>query len=314
MENNIPLEYIIPILAVLAVIALSVRLIPHRHVALVERFGKFTRTLEPGLNFLIPFVEKISHKQSLRVQQLNVQIETKTADNVFVIARVSVQYFVESADAAYNAFYQLDDPEEQITSYVFDVVRAQIPRQTLDNVFDNKDDISNVVMEQLQDAMEEFGFRIRNTLVTDIEPNEDVKRSMNRINAAQRERRAAEHEAEAERIKIVKIAEAHKESKILAGQGVAGQRKAIAEGLRESIDLVVDEKNGIGAEHVVYLLTFTNYVDALESIGKEGTVIMVPQPTGQLDQMDEFRNSIISASAVNNASLKGQQRSTPVSE
>ncbi|MCL5050826.1 SPFH domain-containing protein [Aliidiomarina maris] len=304
MQQTFPIEYAVIALAVVAILALSVRLIPHRHVALVERFGKYTRTLEPGLNFLIPFVEKISHKQSLRVQQLNVSIETKTADNVFVIARVSVQYFVESAEAAYNAFYQLDDPEEQITSYVFDVVRAQIPRQSLDNVFDNKDEISNVVMEQLQEAMEEFGFRIRNTLVTDIDPNEDVKRSMNRINAAERERRAAEHEAEAERIKIVKKAEADKESKILAGQGVAGQRKAIAEGLRESIDMVVDEKNGIGAEHVVYLLTFTNYVDALESIGKDGTVIMVPQPTGQLDQMDEIRNAIISGSAVSNAAKK----------
>lgn len=310
MDTFFPIEYIIIALALIAILAMSVRLIPHRHVALVERFGKFTRTLEPGLNFIIPFVEKISHKQSLRVQQLNVQIETKTADNVFVIARVSVQYFVESADAAYNAFYQLDDPEEQITSYVFDVVRAQIPRQTLDNVFDNKDEISNVVMEQLQEAMEEFGFRIRNTLVTDIEPNEDVKRSMNRINAAERERRAAEHEAEAERIKIVKKAEADKESKILAGQGIAGQRKAIAEGLRESIDMVVDEKNGIGAEHVVYLLTFTNYVDALESIGNKGSVIMVPQPTGQLDQMDEFRNAIISGTSVSRAAKAAHPAST----
>lgn len=299
--DYIPIEYVIPVLAVLAIISLSVRLIPHRHVALVERFGKYTRTLEPGLNFIIPFVEKISHKQSLRVQQLNVSIETKTSDNVFVIARVSVQYYVESADAAYNAFYQLDDPVQQITSYVFDVVRAQIPRQTLDNVFDNKDEISNVVMEQLQDAMEQFGYRIRNTLVTDIEPDDDVKRSMNRINAAERERRAAEHEAEAERIKIVKKAEADRESKILAGQGIAGQRKAIAEGLRESIEMVVDKENGVGADHVVYLLTFTNYVDALEAIGKQGSVIMVPQPTGQLDQMEQIRNAIISGSAVTNA-------------
>lgn len=309
--QNFAIEYVFIGLAIIILLALSVRLIPHRHVALVERFGKYTRTLEPGLNFIIPFVEKISHKQSLRVQQLNVSIETKTADNVFVIARVSVQYFVESAAAAYNAFYQLDDPEEQITSYVFDVVRAQIPRQTLDNVFDNKDEISNVVMEQLQDAMEEFGFRIRNTLVTDIDPDDDVKRSMNRINAAERERRAAEHEAEAERIKIVKKAEADKESKILAGQGVAGQRKAIAEGLRESIDMVVDEKNGIGADHVVYLLTFTNYVDALEAIGKEGTVVMVPQPSGQLDQMEEIRNSIISASAATNATQTKVQSKQP---
>lgn len=309
--QNFAIEYVFIALAIIILLALSVRLIPHRHVALVERFGKYTRTLEPGLNFIIPFVEKISHKQSLRVQQLNVSIETKTADNVFVIARVSVQYFVESAAAAYNAFYQLDDPEEQITSYVFDVVRAQIPRQTLDNVFDNKDEISNVVMEQLQDAMEEFGFRIRNTLVTDIDPDDDVKRSMNRINAAERERRAAEHEAEAERIKIVKKAEADKESKILAGQGVAGQRKAIAEGLRESIDMVVDEKNGIGADHVVYLLTFTNYVDALEAIGKEGTVVMVPQPSGQLDQMEDIRNSIISASAATNATQTKVQGKQP---
>lgn len=302
--DYIPVEYAIIVLAVVAIVALSVRLIPHRHVALVERFGKYTRTLEPGLNFIIPFVEKVSHKQSLRVQQLNVSIETKTSDNVFVIARVSVQYYVESAEAAYNAFYQLDDPVQQITSYVFDVVRAQIPRQTLDNVFDNKDEISNVVMEQLQDAMEEFGYRIRNTLVTDIEPDDDVKRSMNRINAAERERRAAEHEAEAERIKIVKKAEADRESKILSGQGIAGQRKAIAEGLRESIQMVVDKENGLGADHVVYLLTFTNYVDALEAIGKKGSVIMVPQPTGQLDQMEQIRNAIVSGTAVSDAATK----------
>ena len=286
MNNDFNIMWVVAAVVVLLLLIASVRIVPQQSVYLVELFGRYRRMLTPGLNFIIPLIEQVAHKQSMRTRQLDVDVETKTNDNVFVIVRVSVQYRVSNETAVYNAFYQLENPEWQMQSYVFDTVRAQIPKQNLDAVFDNKDSISKDVKEQLRDTMEEYGFEIIASLVTDIDPDQSVKDSMNQINAAERERRAAEHKAEAEKIMLVKQAEADKESKILQGQGIAGQRLAIAEGLRDSIAMVTAQANDITSKDVIDLLKFTNYVDVLGSFDTAASkVIMLPQPTGQLDSL-----------------------------
>ncbi|MGM0481510.1 MAG: SPFH domain-containing protein [Pseudomonadota bacterium] len=287
--NNLlgfPVSGIVLIVIALVILASSVRIVPQQRVFVIELFGRYRRLLKPGLNFIIPLVEQVVHKQNMRTRQLDVDVETKTSDNVFVVVRVSVQYRVSSAESVYNAFYQLENPEWQMQSYVFDTVRAQIPRQNLDAVFDNKDSISKDVKMQLRETMEGYGFEIIASLVTDIDPDQSVKDSMNQINAAERERRAAEHKAEAEKIMKVKQAEADKESKILQGEGIAGQRRAIAEGLRDSIAMVTNENANISSRDVIDLLKFTNYVDVLGSFDNSASkVIMLPQPTGQLDSL-----------------------------
>ena len=213
--------------------------------ALVERFGKFLSIRNSGLHFKVPLVDRIAGKINLKIQQLDVNIETKTKDDVFVILKVSVQYQVTRA-RIYDAFYKLESPSAQITSYVFDVVRAEVPKMKLDDVFVRKDDVANAVKSELNDAMLDYGYDIIRTLVTDIDPDDKVKESMNRINASEREKIAAEFEGETERIKIVAVARAEAESKRLQGQGIADQRREIARGLEESVEVL--NKVGINSQ------------------------------------------------------------------
>lgn len=280
--------YLVLALVVIALLAASIKIVPQQQVWVIEFFGKYKRMLNPGFNMIIPVIEQVVHKQSMRVRQLQVDVETKTSDNVFVTARISVQYRVENKDAVYNAFYELEDPEGQIESYIFNSVRSQIPRQPLDEVFDNKDAISQGVKEELEGTIASYGFQIIESLVTDIEPDASVKESMNAINAAERERRAAEHQAEAEKIIAVKKAEAEKESKILQGEGVAGQREKIAEGLKTSIAMVKSEDGDLTSHDVIDLLKFTNYVDCLASMDTANSkVIMMPMPHGHVDNIGQ---------------------------
>src|SRR5690606_26046213 len=192
--------------------------------AIVERFGKFRRISDSGLHFKVPIIDKIAGRINLKVQQLDVLVETKTKDDVFVKLKISVQFQVIGVQV-YDAFYRLESPHDQITSYVFDVVRAEVPKMKLDDVFERKDDIAIAVKQELNQAMSDYGYDIIKTLVTDIDPDVQVKAAMNRINASEREKVAAEYEAEAERIKIVAKARAEAESKRLQGQGIADQRR-----------------------------------------------------------------------------------------
>ncbi|PTM08871.1 MAG: SPFH domain-containing protein, partial [Bacteroidetes bacterium] len=198
--------------------------VKQQSAALIERFGRFEGVKNSGLQFKIPFVDRVSGRVSLKIQQLDVLVETKTKDNVFVKLKVSVQFAV-SADKIYEAFYKLENPYEQINAYVFDVVRAEVPKLKLDDVFERKDDIANAIKRELSEAMEGYGYGIVKALVTDIDPDHTVKNAMNRINAAEREKLAAEYEGEAERIRIVAKAKADAESKRLQGQGIADQRR-----------------------------------------------------------------------------------------
>jgi len=211
----------------------------------IERFGKFLSVRNSGLQLKIPLIDRIAGRVNLKIQQLDVIIETKTKDNVFVKLKVSVQFMVVK-ETVYDAFYKLEYPHDQITSYVFDVVRAEVPKLKLDDVFERKDDIAVAVKRELNEAMTTYGYTIINTLVTDIDPDIQVKNAMNRINAADREKTVAEFEAEASRIRIVAKAKAEAESKRLQGQGIADQRREIARGLVESVDVL--NKVGINSQ------------------------------------------------------------------
>jgi regulator of protease activity HflC (stomatin/prohibitin superfamily) len=241
---------------------------------------------KPGLNFKIPFTDRVVHRINMRIQEIQVQVETKTEDNVFVRLAVAVQYQVHDP---YNAFYKLSNPRGQITSYVFDAVRAKVPLMKLDLVFEAKDEIADTVREQLAGTMDDFGYTIIKALVVDIDPDQEVKDSMNRINAAERLKVAAKMEAEADKIRKVTAAEAEAESKHLQGIGVARQRKAIADGLSESAGLVKEHMDGVTSESVMALLLMTQYFDTLQAMSEQsGTrTIFLPHSPGGMSSLQE---------------------------
>ncbi len=208
--------------------------VKQQSVAVIERLGKFSRTASPGLNFKIPFIEHVAGRVHLQVMPLNVVVETKTKDNVFAQLNVSVQLMAKP-EKIYEAFYKLLNYQEQIKAFVFDVVRAQVPKLDLDEVFEKKDDIAKAVKDELSETMDQFGYAILNALVTDINPDDTVKTAMNEINAAQRLRVAATEKGEAEKILKIKQAEAEAESMKLQGQGLANARKAIIDGIKCSV-------------------------------------------------------------------------------
>ena len=234
--------------------------------AIIERFGKFQSIRHSGLQLKIPLIDRIAGRLSLKIQQLDVIVETKTLDDVFVRLKISVQYKVVR-EKVYEAFYKLDYPHEQITSYVFDVVRAEVPKMKLDDVFVKKDDIAIAVKTELNEAMMDYGYDIIKTLVTDIDPDAQVKEAMNRINASEREKIAAQFEGDAARILIVEKAKAEAESKRLQGQGIADQRREIARGLEESVEVL--NKVGINSQEASALIVVTQHYDTLQSIGGE---------------------------------------------
>lgn len=235
-------------------------------VGIVEDLGQFNRILAPGLHCIYWPLQCIVGRLSLRIQQLDVVCETKTKDNVFVIVQVAVQYRVLQ-DKAYDAFYRLTDPRSQIQSYVFDVVRSTVPKMQLDDAFASKDDIAGSVLTQLQHVMREYGYEIKNTLVTDLSPDAKVKASMNEINAARRLREAASHKAEADKTKQVKHAEAEAEARYLSGLGVARQRKAIVEGLQHSVSEFSNNVKGASPKDVMDILLLSQYFDTLSAVG-----------------------------------------------
>lgn len=272
--------------------------------ALVERFGKFKKVSSAGLNFKIPLIDRIAGRLSLRVQQLDVRVETKTKDNVFVFVVVSVQYYV-LPDKVVDAFYRLQNPQSQITSFVFDTVRARVPNTNLDELFVMKDDIAQAVKTELDQVMDDFGYGIIKALVTDIDPDAKVKESMNEINAAQRQRVAAVEQAEADKIRVVKAAEGEAESKALQGQGIANQRKAIIEGLKESVKSFSNTVDGTKAEDVMNLVLMTQYFDTLKDIGlssKTNTILIPHSPGGMGDISEQMRNAVITANEVGKSS------------
>jgi len=280
----------------LIILISSFFIIKQQTAAVVERFGKFNSIRHSGLQLKIPLVDRIAGKLSLKIQQLDVIVETKTLDDVFVRIKVSVQYMVIK-DKVYDAFYKLDYPHEQITSYVFDVVRAEVPKMKLDDVFVKKDDIALAVKAELNDAMLEYGFDIIKTLVTDIDPDQQVKNAMNRINAAEREKVAAQFEGDAARILIVEKAKAEAESKRLQGQGIADQRREIARGLEESVDVL--NRVGINSQEASALIVVTQHYDTLQSLGQETNSNLILLPNSPQAASNMLNDMVASFTASN---------------
>lgn len=268
--------------------------------AVVQRLGKFLYVAKPGLNVKVPMIDAVAGRVNLRVQQLNVKVETKTEDNVFVHVIVAVQYMV-LPEKVYDAFYRLTDADTQIRAFVFDVVRARVPRIKLDDVFEKKDEVADAVKSELSHVMDDFGYGIVKALVTDIDPDPKVKEAMNEINAAQRLRVAATEKGEAERILKVKAAEAEAQSKALQGKGIADQRRAIIHGLRESVDDFQKSVPGATAQDVMNLVLMTQYFDTLKELGhgSHTNTILLPHSPGALaDIATQMRNAMITAEQV----------------
>ncbi|MCA9330928.1 SPFH domain-containing protein [Candidatus Saccharibacteria bacterium] len=281
--------------------------------AIIERFGKFKKVSSAGLNFKIPLIDRIAGRLSLRVQQLDVRVETKTKDNVFVFVVVSVQYYV-LPEKVVDAFYRLQNPQQQITSFVFDTVRARVPTINLDELFQMKDEIASAVKTELDQVMDDFGYGIVKALVTDIDPDAKVKQSMNEINAAQRLRVAAVEQAEADKIRLVKAAEGEAESKALQGQGIANQRRAIIDGLSTSVENFSKAVEGTSAQDVMNLVMMTQYFDTLKDIGLTGnsnTILIPHSPSGMTDLGEQMRNAMITAQEVSKAHATKQHPATP---
>jgi len=260
-------------------------------VALIERFGLFTRLAQPGCNMVICPHEQQVGRLSFRVQQLNVRVETKTLDNVFLEAVVSVQYQV-LRDKCYEAFYELTNPVQQITAHVYDVMRSELPTLELDAVFEAKEELALAVKNALADTMTGYGYQIVQVLITDLDPDQRVKNAMNEINSSKRLKYAVAERAEGDKILQVKAAEAEAEAKYLSGVGVAKQRKAIVDGLRSSIVDFQGTVHGSSTKEVMDLLLLTQYFDMVRDVGSAAhcKTTFVPSPRGPSDDM---RNALL---------------------
>ena len=289
------LSFFIVFIVLLGVVS-GLFMVKQQTAAIIERFGKFLVIRQPGLHIKIPLVDRIAGRLSLKILQLDVIVETKTKDDVFVKLKVSVQYKV-LPEKVYDAFYKLDFPQDQITSYVFDVIRAEVPKMKLDDVFEKKDDIAIAVKSELNDAMVNYGYDIIKALVTDIDPDAQVKEAMNRINAAERDKVAAQYEGDAARILIVEKAKAEAESKRLQGQGIADQRREIARGLEESVDVL--NNVGINSQEASALIVVTQHYDTLQSIGEETNSNLILLPNSPQAGSDMLNNMVASFTASN---------------
>jgi len=288
------------LVVILAILALSIALgsfftVETAQVAIVQRLGKFARVAGPGLNWKTPYLETVVRRLSMKVQQFDVQVETKTQDNVFVQIPVSIQYKV-IPDAVEAAFYKLTDPVKQIESMVYNVVLGHVPKMKLDDTFLNQADIANDLRDNLDASMREYGYSIVKVLISDIVPDQKVKAAMNDINAAQREREATVSRAETNKMLLVKQAEAEAESKRLQGEGIANQRKAIIAGLKDSVEDFAKTVPGSTPQDVMQLVLMTQYFDTLKEIAANdhtNTILVPHSPNTLTDIFSQIRNAII---------------------
>jgi len=267
----------------------------------ITQCGKFDRIADPGCFFLNPCsCEQVAGIVSLKIQEVGVQAETKTKDNVFVTVRIAVQY-VAMEERIFDAFYKLQNPRSMMTSVVFDTVRSTLPKLSLDETFESKEELAHTTKSALATVMEKYGYLITNVMVTDVEPDARVKQSMNEINAAKRMQDAAQYQADAMKIKVVKEAEADAESKFLAGTGIARQRKAIVDGLRQSIVSFSGEVDGTTPREVIEMMLMTQYFDTLKDLsGKNGAgnTVFVNHAPGAVSEMgDQIRGAFLQAQA-----------------
>ncbi len=295
MEETMIMPIVLAFIALILIFK-SVIMVTEQTAYVIERFGKFVKIARPGLGFIIPFIDRKAAVINLRVQQLDVTVETKTLDNVFVNLQVSVQFKV-GKDQVKEAYYSMDNPRNQISSYIFDDVRAEVPKLELDDVFAKKEDIAIAVQQNIHESMNAYGFQIIKALITDIDPDHKVKDAMNRINAAKRDREAALEEGEGNKIKIIKEAEAEAESKRLSGEGIARQRLEIVRGFKESVEDFKKSLDTVTHEEIMQFVLMTQYFDTIKDIGansKNSSILMPHSPGG----MKEFQDQIIAGTFV----------------
>jgi regulator of protease activity HflC (stomatin/prohibitin superfamily) len=291
------------VLAILCFFVLSIFLgsfftVQTAQVAIVQRLGKFARIAGPGLNWKTPYLETVVQRMSMKVQQFEVQVETKTQDNVFVQIPVSIQYKV-IPEGVESAFYKLSDPVKQIESMVYNVVLGHVPKMKLDDTFLNQADIASDLRDNLDASMKEYGYSIVKVLISDIVPDQKVKAAMNDINAAQREREATVSRAETNKLLLVKQAEAEAESKRLQGEGIANQRKAIIAGLKDSVEDFAKTVPGSTPQDVMQLVLMTQYFDTLKEVAANdhtNTILIPHTPNTLTDIFSQIRNAIIAGS------------------
>jgi regulator of protease activity HflC (stomatin/prohibitin superfamily) len=285
----------IVVIFVLSIFFKSFFTVEQAHAGIVQRLGKFLRVAQPGLNFKMPYLDLVVANISLQVQQLDVKVETKTKDNVFVQIPIAVQYQVKP-DKIYDAFYKLASPVKQIESFVYNVILGHVPKLTLDETFDQQSQIAIDVKTSLDASMSEFGYSIVKSLITDIVPDEKVKAAMNDINAAAREREATVSRAETEKLLLVKKAEADAESKRLQGEGIANQRRAIIEGLRDSIEKFTTSVEGASPRDAMSMVLLTQYFDTLKEVAgtnRSNTILMPHTPNALAELMEQFRSTLV---------------------
>jgi regulator of protease activity HflC (stomatin/prohibitin superfamily) len=275
--------------------------------AIVERFGKFVRVGTPGLQSKTPFVERVAGRVSLQVEQLDAQIETKTKDNVFVVVKLAVQYQVGSdPQQVQDAYYKLEDPEVQMQAYAFDVVRSHIPSMDLDEAYADADTIAKHIQDTLHAQMASYGYEIVKALITNIEPDQRVKDAMNNINASQRNQVAAAAQGDAQKTLAVKKAEGEKETMRLQGEGVAAERKAIAEGLHESLEIIA--QHGLDPREAMALVALTQYTDMIRTLGESAqsnTILLPHSPSGVSDLLAQIRDGVLVADVTSDAVRRG---------
>jgi len=285
------------VLIVVILAAMGAFTVEQQTRAIVERFGKFHKIAGPGLNFKVPFVDRVAGRVTHRVRELEVDVESKTKDDVFVFLKIAVQFFVrEDKETVLAAFYKLSNPGQQITSYVFDTVRSLVPEMPVDNVFSEKEKIASSVKDRLQHIMQEFGYTILQSLVNDIQPDAKVKLAMNQVNASARLREAAKFEAEAKKIRTIAEAEAEARAKELQGVGIARQRLAIANGLKESV--AACSEAGISPEEATRMVLLTQHYDTVTSVGAQSksTIMLLPYtPNGMQQVGDQVTQALLAS-------------------
>lgn len=285
--------FVLMLLLVLSIVASTLYVVRQQTVVIIERFGKYQTTSTSGIHIRLPFgIDKIAARIQLRLLQSEIVVETKTKDNVFVTLNVATQYRVNEQNVT-DAYYKLMRPEAQIKSYIEDALRSSVPKLTLDELFEKKDEIALEVQHQVAEEMSTYGYIIVKTLITKVEPDAEVKQSMNEINAAQRKRVAAQELANADKIKIVTAAEAEAEKDRLHGVGIAQQRKAIVDGLAESIQELKDANVGMTEEQIMSILLTNQYLDTLNTFAAKGnqTLFLPNHPEG----IEDIRTQILSS-------------------
>jgi regulator of protease activity HflC (stomatin/prohibitin superfamily) len=302
MDTNIIFGNIVYIIIALVFLKGALYMVKQQTAVVIERLGKFHKVSRPGLQFKIPLIDSIAGNINLRVRELPVEVETKTKDDVFVKIIVSVQFFVvDSIEGIENSFYKLNNPERQIQSYVFDSIRSEVPKMELDSVFAEKDKIAIAVKNELSETMQQFGFDFIKALVTDIDPDSKVKHAMNEINAAKRMKEAAKEEAAAAKIRVIAAAEADAESKRLAGEGIALQRIAIANGLKESVaEVKLAMEDHVTSQDVMNMLFMTQHYETVAKLSENNTstIFMPYSPDNVGDLQMQIQSSLLAVDAM----------------